>query len=41
MMAFKFVFSGADVNFAMAVAEQGGIAIQRALDYRKMKDIES
>ncbi|RTZ97293.1 MAG: GAF domain-containing protein [Deltaproteobacteria bacterium] len=34
-------FSGADVNFAMAVAEQGGIAIQRALDYRKMKDIES
>lgn len=30
-------FSDADVNFAMAVAEQGGIAIQRAIDYSKMK----
>jgi len=30
-------FSDADVNFAMAVAEQGGVAIQRAIDYSKMK----
>ena len=30
-------FSGADINFAMAVAEQGGLAIQRALDYAKMQ----
>ena len=28
-------FSPADINFAMTVAEQGGVAIQRALDYRK------
>ena len=25
-----------DINFAMAVAEQGGVAIQRALDYSKL-----
>ena len=30
-------FSDADVNFAMAVAEQGGIAIQRAIDYNKIR----
>ncbi len=30
-------FSHADVNFAMAIAEQGGIAIQRAIDYSKFK----
>jgi GAF domain-containing protein len=29
-------FSPADVNFAMAVAEQGGIAIQNAINYQKM-----
>ncbi len=29
-------FSDADINFAMAVAEQGGVAIQRALDYSKI-----
>jgi GAF domain-containing protein len=29
-------FSHADINFAMAVAEQGGIAIQRAIDYNKL-----
>jgi GAF domain-containing protein len=29
-------FSAADINFALAVAEQGGIAIQRAIDYNKM-----
>lgn len=28
-------FSGADINFAMAVAEQGGLAIQRAMDHQK------
>jgi GAF domain-containing protein len=28
-------FSHADIGFAMAVAEQGGIAIQRAVDYAK------
>lgn len=31
-------FSDADINFAMAVAEQGGIAIQRAIDYNKLKN---
>ncbi len=30
-------FTHADVNFAMAVAEQSGIAIQRAIDYGRMK----
>ncbi|MCF8079417.1 MAG: GAF domain-containing protein [Desulfobacterales bacterium] len=30
-------FSEADVNFAMAVAEQGGVAIQRAIDYNKIR----
>ena len=29
-------FSDADINFAMAVAEQGGVAIQRAIDYNKL-----
>jgi GAF domain-containing protein len=32
-------FSEADINFAMAVAEQGGIAIQNAVSYRKMQDL--
>ena len=26
-----------EINFAMAVAEQGGVAIQRALDYSKLR----
>jgi GAF domain-containing protein len=30
-------FSNVDINFAMAVAEQGGVAIQRALDYSKLR----
>jgi GAF domain-containing protein len=30
-------FSNVDINFAMAVAEQGGVAIQRALDYNKLR----
>lgn len=30
-------FSPADINFAMAVAEQGGVAIQRAIDYSKLR----
>jgi len=30
-------FSHADINFAMAAAEQGGIAIQRAIDFNKLK----
>ena len=30
-------FSHADVNFAMAVAEQSGIAIQRAIDHATLK----
>jgi len=29
-------FSDADINFAMAVAEQGGVAIQRAIDFSKL-----
>lgn len=29
-------FSTAEINFALAVAEQGGVAIQRAIDYSKM-----
>jgi GAF domain-containing protein len=28
-------FNDADINFALAVAQQGGIAIQNALDYQK------
>jgi len=34
-------FSDADVNFAMAVAEQGGVAIQRAIDYNKIRPPKS
>jgi GAF domain-containing protein len=34
-------FSAADINFAMAVAEQGGIAIQNAVNYQKMQDMLS
>jgi len=30
-------FSPADINFAMAVAEQSGVAIQRAIDYSKLR----
>ncbi len=30
-------FSPADINFAMAVAEQSGVAIQRSIDYNKLK----
>jgi GAF domain-containing protein len=30
-------FSAADINFAMAVADQSGLAIQRAMDYEKMQ----
>jgi GAF domain-containing protein len=30
-------FTEVDINFAMAVAEQGGVAIQRALDYSKLR----
>lgn len=30
-------FSDADINFAMAVAEQSGVAIQRAMDYERLK----
>ena len=29
-------FSTAEINFALAVAEQGGVAIQRAIDHSKM-----
>jgi GAF domain-containing protein len=29
-------FSEADINFAMAVAEQTGVAIQRAIDYNQL-----
>lgn len=32
-------FSTADINFAMAVAEQSGTAIQNAIDYQKMQDL--
>ena len=32
-------FSNADINFAMTVAEQGGVAIQNAIDYQKMQDL--
>jgi len=31
-------FSDADINFAMAVAEQSGVAIQRAIDYTRLKN---
>lgn len=32
-------FSAAEINFALAVAEQGGVAIQKAIDYTKIKKI--
>jgi len=31
-------FSPADISFAMAVAEQGGIAIQNAITYQKLQN---
>jgi GAF domain-containing protein len=34
-------FSAADINFAMAVAEQGGIAIQNAVAYQKLQGMLS
>jgi len=34
-------FSDHDINFAMAVAEQSGVAIQNAIDYQKMTDLIS
>ena len=30
-------FSHADINFALAIAEQSGVAIQRAIDYSRLK----
>lgn len=30
-------FSHADINFAMAIAEQSGVAIQRAIDYSRLQ----
>jgi len=32
-------FSDHDINFAMAVAEQSGVAIQNAIDHQKMTDL--
>jgi GAF domain-containing protein len=32
-------FSSAEINFALAVAEQGGVAIQKAIDYGKLINI--
>lgn len=32
-------FSATDINFAMAVAGESGVAIQNAIDYQKMKDL--
>lgn len=32
-------FSEMDINFAMAVADQGGVAIQNAIDYQKMTEL--
>ena len=32
-------FSEHDINFAMAVAEQSGVAIQNAVDYQKMNEL--
>ncbi len=34
-------FTGSDINFAMAVAEQGGVAIQNAIDYQRLNDMLS
>jgi GAF domain-containing protein len=33
-------FTDADFNFAMAVAGQGGVAIQRAIDYNRIEKSE-
>ncbi|MGD8702971.1 MAG: GAF domain-containing protein [Desulfosarcina sp.] len=32
-------FSESDINFAMAIAEQSGVAIQNAIDYQKMTEL--
>lgn len=32
-------FTGTDINFAMAVAEQSGVAIQNAIDYQRLSDM--
>ena len=34
-------FSETDVNFALAVAEQGGIAIQNAINFQKIREMSS
>lgn len=34
-------FSGTDINFAMAVAEQSGVAIQNAIDHQRLSDMLS
>lgn len=39
LTAERRYFSEYDINFAMAVAEQSGVAIQNAIDYQKMKDL--
>ena len=35
----KRYFNDAEINFAMAMGEQGGIAIQNAINYRKIMDL--
>ena len=35
----KRYFSDAEINFAMAMGEQGGIAIQNSINYRKIMDL--
>jgi GAF domain-containing protein len=39
LAAGQRLFSDSDINFAMTVAEQGGVAIQNAIDYQKMTDL--
>jgi len=41
LSAEKRFFSDSDINFAMAVAEQSGVAIQNAIDYQKLSDLLS
>ena len=33
------MFTDNDINFAMAIAEQSGLAIQNAIDYQKLQDM--
>ena len=39
LTAEQRMFTDNDINFAMAIAEQSGLAIQNAIDYQKLQDL--